>query len=268
MVNRILLRTAVLVGGCAAATAIGLGISGPASADNHPVRDLLGGVVGLVEDVLPGPAAAPPTTSQAEAPKQKPHKKDRPRDWDRPRPVRKAVNVVGTVAKPVLGPGGDRTPPAAEQYAPVVDSIRDDELLPVEDAPAVTDMPLGLLGPAVAAAITPTVAAPLPDFCVDGTHALSRATGRHQSTPALSGRRQPDQAAPELRQFGPQSPPTSGPHCSFGAATPDFPSPPPPPPAHGLLAATWHPPSPTAGSIRPGDRDADGRDHQPCAPSG
>lgn len=268
MLNRFLLRAAVLIGGCAAATAIGLGISGPAAADNHPVRDLLGGVVDIVGDVLPPPAQAPPPAADDDEtpPKTKPHRRDRPR------PVRKAVEDLGDTADKTVRGTRDVVErvvsPILNPPEPVVDTAdSDSEALPFEDLTGPTGLPDGALGP-VAAAVA-AAAPPTAHLCADNPHDVSpHPAGKHRGHHAATlARRAERLAASEAVELGPRPPAPPPPRWAVGAGGLDFPTQ-PPPPLHGLLAATWHLPSPPAGLIPDGDRDADGRDHQPSAPSG
>jgi hypothetical protein len=134
--RRLLLRAAVITGGCFATFFIGLSISGPAHADDRPrllpgLSDTIGGVL---DEVLPDRPQRQPEEAKPEKAKPKEDKESRQDTDSRPHtPVRDVINKVKDEVEDALTtPAQGNKPASAEQPAPQSDT-------PDSDEPADTD---------------------------------------------------------------------------------------------------------------------------------
>lgn len=280
--NRIMLRVAVLTGGCAAATAIGLGIfGGPASADHRPtpVRDLISGVVDIVRPPSGGNDHTSPADPPTEGKTDKPHK----HEPDRPTPIRDIIHHVAD-----LGAGKEDHDDPATNDAPETPPIdttdgsdagepngggasdADTETPDEPPAPAgleAVETPAVPVGPTVTAPVelAPTTIPSIGTAAAWCSPGAPASTGSRSISAAAASdtSAQPEPAADNSRPQRHGGTPDLG-NGDAGSGIPA----PPQQPLDALPATTWQPSTQPAARIPAWDRDPAGRSVRPCAPSG
>lgn len=250
--TRFLLRAAVLIGGCAAAAAIGLALSGPAHADDNSADDLVSTVADVAEtaqpeldapevDVTPTPDPSQPSDNAEPTPTPVPI----------PTPVTEPVVPV-VIGDPIGDAGGVLQPAGPVNPAP-------DQPLPAQDAPTVRPH---LTLPAGPYQMAP---APTAGTCAHQAQAAVATAGNEAATQAWAQDYNVTAAIP----VGFYRPPTVLPASGWTAHVGDQIALATPPPLPGIVPpAVWQLTPQPAGRVLGSERTAAGRDHQPRAPSG